>query len=63
MDSKKTGEVRAIGSGRNEYKATFRGNNFAIDLKRQPGSTFKPIFDYGPVIENLKMVDIPPGCR
>ncbi|MCM3118855.1 penicillin-binding protein [Neobacillus sp. MER 74] len=50
----KTGEVRAIGSGRNEYKAEFLGNNFAVDLRRQPGSTFKPIFDYGPAIENLK---------
>ena len=50
----KTGEVRAIGSGRNDYQASFRGNNFAIDLKRQPGSTFKPIFDYGPAVENLK---------
>jgi penicillin-binding protein 1A len=50
----KTGEVRAIGSGRNDYKASFKGNNFAIDLKRQPGSSFKPIFDYGPAIENLK---------
>ncbi len=53
MDSK-TGEVRALGSGRNEYKATFLGNNLAIDMKRQAGSTFKPIFDYGPAIENLK---------
>jgi penicillin-binding protein 1A len=50
----KTGEVRAIGSGRNDYKASFLGNNFAIDIKRQPGSSFKPIFDYGPAIENLK---------
>jgi penicillin-binding protein 1A len=50
----KTGEVRAIGSGRNDYQASFRGNNFAIDINRQPGSTFKPIFDYGPAIENLK---------
>ncbi|WP_083402429.1 transglycosylase domain-containing protein [Bacillus sp. MUM 116] len=50
----KTGEVRAIGSGRNDYQASFLGNNFAIDIKRQPGSTFKPIFDYGPAIENLK---------
>lgn len=50
----KTGEVRAIGSGRNEYKASFLGNNFAIDIKRQPGSSFKPIFDYGPAIEKLK---------
>jgi penicillin-binding protein 1A len=50
----KTGEVRAIGSGRNDYKAEFLGNNFAIDMNRQPGSTFKPIFDYGPAIEHLK---------
>lgn len=50
----KTGEVRAIGSGRNDYKASFKGNNFAIDISRQPGSSFKPIFDYGPAIENLK---------
>ncbi|NRD77025.1 PBP1A family penicillin-binding protein [Bacillus sp. BRMEA1] len=50
----KTGEVRAIGSGRNDYQASFLGNNFAIDIKRQPGSSFKPIFDYGPAIENLK---------
>jgi penicillin-binding protein 1A len=50
----KTGEVRAIGSGRNNYQASFKGNNFAIDINRQPGSSFKPIFDYGPAIENLK---------
>lgn len=50
----KTGAVRAIGSGRNDYQATFLGNNFAIDMKRQPGSSFKPIFDYGPAIEYLK---------
>lgn len=50
----KTGEVRAIGSGRNENKATFRGYNFVTDLKRQSGSTFKPILDYGPAIEYLK---------
>ena len=53
LDSK-TGAVRAIGSGRNDYHATFMGNNFAIDMNRQPGSSFKPIFDYGPAIENLK---------
>ncbi|RDW16595.1 penicillin-binding protein [Oceanobacillus arenosus] len=50
----KTGEVRAIGSGRNDYKAQFSGHNFAVNIKRQPGSIFKPIFDYGPAIENLK---------
>ncbi|MDG4656135.1 PBP1A family penicillin-binding protein [Ectobacillus antri] len=50
----KTGEVRAIASGRKENKGSFRGNNYAIDLDRQPGSTFKPILAYGPAIEHLK---------
>jgi penicillin-binding protein 1A len=50
----KTGAVRAIGSGRNENKTTFRGYNFAVNLKRQSGSIFKPILDYGPAIEYLK---------
>ncbi len=50
----KTGEVRAIGSGRNDYQAQFLGHNLAIEMKRQPGSVFKPIFDYGPAIEYLK---------
>ncbi|MHC0039721.1 transglycosylase domain-containing protein [Pseudoneobacillus sp. C159] len=50
----KTGAIRAIGSGRNDSKATFRGYNFAVNLKRQSGSTFKPILDYGPAIEYLK---------
>ncbi|MBU8918415.1 PBP1A family penicillin-binding protein [Bacillus sp. FJAT-29953] len=53
MDTK-TGEVRAIGSGRNDYQADFLGHNLAVDINRQPGSTFKPILDYGPAIENLK---------
>ncbi|OUB29088.1 penicillin-binding protein [Bacillus thuringiensis serovar yunnanensis] len=52
MDTK-TGEVRAIGSGRGEMKTTFKGYNLAVNLKRQVGSTFKPIFDYGPAIEYL----------
>ncbi len=50
----KTGEVRAIGSGRNEGAAKFAGKNYAVDIRRQPGSTFKPIMDYGPAIEHLK---------
>ncbi|MDM5154873.1 PBP1A family penicillin-binding protein [Bacillus sp. DX1.1] len=53
MDTK-TGEVRAIGSGRGESKATFKGYNMAIELERPVGSTMKPIFDYGPAIEYLK---------
>ncbi|HEK9099531.1 TPA: PBP1A family penicillin-binding protein [Bacillus pseudomycoides] len=53
MDTK-TGEIRAIGSGRGENKATFKGHNMAIELDRSAGSTMKPIFDYGPAIEYLK---------
>ncbi|PEB48632.1 penicillin-binding protein [Bacillus pseudomycoides] len=53
MDTK-TGEVRAVGSGRGENKATFKGHNMAIELERSVGSTMKPIFDYGPAIEYLK---------
>ncbi|MGN4668511.1 PBP1A family penicillin-binding protein [Bacillus cereus group sp. MYBK234-1] len=53
MDTR-TGEVRAIGSGRGENKAIFKGKNMAIELKRSIGSTMKPIFDYGPAIEYLK---------
>lgn len=47
-----TGEIRAIGGGRNQEGQ--RGWNYATDLKRQPGSTIKPILDYGPAIEHLK---------
>ncbi|MGG2066336.1 PBP1A family penicillin-binding protein [Bacillus sp. S14(2024)] len=50
MDTE-SGEVRAIGSGRGEDKATFKGHNMAVDLQRQVGSTMKPIFDYGPAVE------------
>ncbi|WP_434166565.1 PBP1A family penicillin-binding protein [Bacillus thuringiensis] len=53
MDTQ-SGEVRAIGAGRKESKSTFKGHNMATDLKRQVGSTMKPIFDYGPAIENLQ---------
>ncbi|PKJ61203.1 MULTISPECIES: transglycosylase domain-containing protein [Bacillus] len=47
----KTGEVRAIGAGRD---STVGGYNYATQAQRQPGSTIKPILDYGPVIENKK---------
>ena len=47
----KTGEIRAIGGGRNQVVK--RGFNYAIDTRRQPGSTIKPILDYGPAIEFL----------
>ncbi len=47
----KTGEIRAIGGGRNQ--TVQRGFNYAIDSKRQPGSTIKPVLDYAPAIEYL----------
>ena len=43
-----TGKILAIGAGRNR---SVGGWNFAVDNKRQPGSTAKPLFDYGPGIE------------
>ncbi|TDL82614.1 PBP1A family penicillin-binding protein [Peribacillus frigoritolerans] len=46
-----TGEIRAIGGGRNQNVGDF---NYAIDTRRQPGSTIKPVLDYGPAIEYLK---------
>lgn len=45
----KTGEIRAVGGARNPKVQ--RGLNRAVDIKRSPGSTIKPILDYGPVIE------------
>jgi penicillin-binding protein 1A len=48
----KTGEIRAIGGGRNQK--VDRGFNYAIDIERQPGSTIKPILDYGPAIEFMQ---------
>ena len=47
LDSQ-TGKLLAIGAGRNRSVGGF---NFALDGKRQPGSTAKPLFDYGPGIE------------
>lgn len=47
LDSQ-TGKVLAIGAGRNRIAGDW---NYAVDNKRQPGSTAKPIFDYGPGIE------------
>ena len=48
LDSE-TGKILAVGGGRNKSGAnTF---NYATDINRQPGSTAKPLFDYGPGIE------------
>ena len=53
LDSE-TGKVWAIGNGRNtrsRNNGTIDQFNFATDIRRQPGSTAKPLFDYGPGIE------------
>jgi len=50
ITSVKDGSIAAISGGRN-YAA--RGLNRATDIKRQPGSTAKILFDYGPYIEYL----------
>ncbi|WP_158289369.1 transglycosylase domain-containing protein [Paenibacillus flagellatus] len=44
-----TGGVRGIVGGRGER--VFRGFNRATQLKRQPGSTFKPLMVYAPALE------------
>ena len=51
ITSVEDGSVVALSGGRN-YQA--KGLNFATDINRQPGSTAKPIVDYGPYFEFLK---------
>ena len=46
----KTGEVRAIVGGRGKH--VFRGYNRATQMKRQPGSSIKPLAVYAPALQN-----------
>lgn len=46
----KTGAVRAIVGGRGQH--VFRGYNRATQMKRQPGSTMKPLAVYTPALQN-----------
>ncbi len=47
-----TGAIVAVGAGRNKTGAlTLNMATFWGQTKRQPGSTIKPIIDYGPAIE------------
>ncbi len=48
-----TGEIKAIGGGRNQEAGKNR-TNYATNIQRSPGSTIKPILSYGPAIEYLK---------
>lgn len=53
MDTE-TGKILAIGAGRDIGKRASKqidNWNYATDNKRQPGSSAKPLFDYGPGIE------------
>ena len=50
LDSQ-TGKILAIGNGRNRENDGVNSFNLATQIRRQPGSTAKPIFDYGPGIE------------
>ncbi|MBP1967309.1 transglycosylase domain-containing protein [Paenibacillus aceris] len=45
----RTGGIRALAGGRGD--SVFRGFSHATQLKRQPGSSFKPIVVYGPALE------------
>ncbi len=47
----KTGAITAVGAGRNNSGA--KSFNNATMIKRQIGSTAKPLYDYGPAIEYL----------
>ncbi len=59
-----TGKILAISPGRHRADGASVWNN-ATDINRQPGSTAKPLFDYGPGIEfnnwstGKKFVDAP----
>ncbi len=44
-----TGAIIAVGAGRNKKGAM--SLNYATQINRHPGSTAKPLFDYGPGIE------------
>ena len=50
-----SGAIRAIGGNRQSGEDDVqKGFNYATQLKRSPGSTIKPILDYGPAIEKFK---------
>lgn len=46
----KTGAVRAVVGGRGKH--VFRGYNRATQMKRQPGSSMKPLAVYSPALQN-----------
>jgi penicillin-binding protein 2A len=54
----KTGAIRGLVGGLNKNR-TFRGFNYATQLKRQPGSSLKPIIVYAPaLLQGYKPTDL-----
>lgn len=53
----KTGAIIAVGAGRNKEGRVMGLNvaTFSGQIKRHPGSTIKPIMDYGPAFEYTKL--------
>ena len=54
-------KLKQLGGGRNT--TVKRGWNYATDAKRSPGSTIKPILDYGPAVEYLNWSTYHPNQR
>ncbi|WP_423363320.1 transglycosylase domain-containing protein [Mycoplasma sp. P36-A1] len=55
-----TGEIQAVGGGKQYKNGGISLLNNAIDLQNQPGSAFKPIIDYAPTFEFLHWSDRQP---
>lgn len=49
----KTGRVLMMEGGNREIKPEINGFNFVTDIKKQPGSSIKPILAYAPALEHL----------
>ncbi|GIP40371.1 hypothetical protein J31TS4_36510 [Paenibacillus sp. J31TS4] len=45
-----SGAIRGIAAGRNFYEQKFRSFNYATQLKRQPGSSIKPVVVFAPAL-------------
>ena len=48
-----TGEVIGVGSGRDPSNIVFKGHNWATSMRKQPGSSIKPILSYALAFEYL----------
>lgn len=53
VSNTQTGAIAAVGGGKQYKNGGIDLMNNAIDIKKQPGSAFKPIIDYSPAYEYL----------